>query len=85
MAYYWKYGTESFLQAFNLTLRRQRVLLQEGSERMQLGSQQVRNLLYVFTFGEALAYALFFGVRIRHEHSDSRVTRTVNHGPGLRL
>src|SRR3546814_12970514 len=30
----------------------------------------------VFLLGEALAYALFFGIRIRHEHSDSRL-----HGP----
>ena len=31
------------------------------------------SVLDVLALGEAFAYALLFGVRIRHEHSDSRV------------
>ncbi|CFP61319.1 Uncharacterised protein [Bordetella pertussis] len=43
---------------------------------MKLCRQQEGNVLNVLTFGKAFADALFFGVRVRHEHSDSRL-----HGP----
>src|SRR3546814_10708559 len=52
---------------------------------MQLSGQQIGDVLDVLALGETFAYALLFGVRIRHEHSDSRVTWAVNHGHGLRL
>ncbi|CAM5196674.1 hypothetical protein CDEN61S_01685 [Castellaniella denitrificans] len=68
-----KYRIEGRLQSFFLPFGRGNVRLQEGLERLQLRRQQVGDVLDVLALGEAFAYALLFGVRIRHEHSDSRV------------
>src|SRR5690606_20986174 len=65
-------GGEGSLQAVFYALGRWSIRLKKGFEGFQLSRQKVRDVLHVGSFGEALAYALLFGVRIRHEHSDSR-------------
>src|SRR5690606_3851701 len=67
-----EYGSEGRLQAFFFALRRWSIRLKKSFKGFQLSRQKVGDVLHVGTFGEALPYALFFGVRIRHEHSDSR-------------
>src|SRR5690606_8684280 len=65
-------GIEGGLQALFFAFGRWSFRLKKSIERFQLSRQKVRDVLHVGTLGEALAYALFLGVRIRHEHSDSR-------------
>src|SRR5690606_8203519 len=52
------------------------IRLQESCVGFKLRRQQKGDAKDVLALGEALADALFFGERVRHEHSDSRL-----HGP----